>query len=232
MSGTEGPGPDGPGDLFSGLLPQAGRQVLPAGQQLFSAGDPADHLYYLCDGAVKLFGAEAAGTENVLHVLRAGDLVGLSALVDGRAYALGAEVMETATVLLLRRVDLLHWLHRHPAAVMQALSRLGERYRMMAEDLLALKVLTPRQRLCRYLVQQLGPEPDTGPAGLVLTERHAVIAARVGLTPENLSRAFSRLRMDGVVLHHRRVMVAEVGGLRRLAAGIGEEPPDCADFRD
>lgn len=223
---------DGDGDLLGGLLPQAARQVMIAGQPLFAAGDPADHLYYLCDGAVKLCGAEAAGSENVVHVLRAGDLVGLSALVDGRAYALGAEVLETATVLQIRRADLLHRLHRHPAAVRQALSRLGQRYRVMAEDLLALKVLTPRQRLCRYLVQCLGPQPEQGPADLILAERHAVIAARIGLTPENLSRAFARLRADGVALHHRRVMVSDVAGLRRLAAGTGGDQSDCADFRD
>lgn len=220
------------GGLLGGLLPQATRQVLAAGQPLFVAGDPADHLYYLCEGAVKLFGAEAAGAENVVHVLRAGDLVGLSALVDGRAYALGAEVLETATVLQIPRGDLLSRLYHHPVAVRQALVQLGQRYQAMAEDLLALKILTPRQRLCRYLIQILGPAPETGMAELTLTERHTVIAARIGLTPENLSRAFARLRGDGVVLHHRRVTVADVAGLRRLAAGIGGDQADCADFHD
>lgn len=219
-------------DLFSGLLTGGARQVVAAGHPLFVAGDPAEQLFYVCAGTVKLFGAEAAGAENVLHVAAAGDWIGLSALVDGRAYALGAEALETATVLPLRRGDVLRWLRANPVAVTQALARLSARYQDMADDLLALKVLTPRQRLCRYLVQQIGEEPVSGPADVVLTERHAVIAARIGLTPENLSRAFTRLRGDGVALHHRRVTVADTAVLRLLAGGQGAEQADCADFHD
>lgn len=219
-------------DVFADLLRQGVRQSLAAGSPLFAAGDRANTLYYLCEGAVKLFGTEAAGAESVLHVLRAGDLVGLSALIEGRAYALGADALEPTTVIALRRADVLRWLNDHPTAALQALARLGERYRAMMDDLLALKVLTPRQRLCRYLVQVIGDAPATGPAQAVLTERHALIAARIGLSPENLSRAFTRLRSDGVVLTHRRVVVADMQNLRLLADGGDSGVVDCADFRD
>jgi hypothetical protein len=43
------------------------------------------------------------------------------------------------------------------------------------------------------------------------------IAARLGLKPESLSRAFAKLRSVGVAVHAAHVAVSDVAKLRRLA---------------
>lgn len=205
--------------LFEDLIRRTPVQSLRPGSLLFSAGDVADRLFYLQDGAVKLFTGTATGTESVLHVFREGDVFGLPAMVGLGHYPVSAEVLEAASVVVLRRMDVQGWLQSHPGGVAGVMRVLGDRYLGMIDDLAAIKVLTPRQRLCRYLVQQAGEVPEQGEVRFTLAERHAVIAARIGLTPENLSRAFARLKADGVVVRYRSVVIEDVAMLRRLADG-------------
>jgi Crp-like helix-turn-helix domain len=45
-----------------------------------------------------------------------------------------------------------------------------------------------------------------------------LIAARLGLKPESLSRAFAKLRSVGVAVHASHVAVSDIGKLRQLAS--------------
>jgi len=44
------------------------------------------------------------------------------------------------------------------------------------------------------------------------------VAARLGLTPESLSRAFSRLKAVGVVIDASQVVIKDIAKLRQIAA--------------
>ena len=59
---------------------------------------------------------------------------------------------------------------------------------------------------------------ESGSYDIALPYDKVLIAARLGLKPESLSRAFAKLRAVGVAVHAAHVAVNDVGKLRHLAA--------------
>jgi hypothetical protein len=51
------------------------------------------------------------------------------------------------------------------------------------------------------------------------TLRKILIAGRLGITPESLSRAFAKLKDTGVEVHDLQVIVRDIDALRRVATG-------------
>jgi len=94
----------------------------------------------------------------------------------------------------------------------------GNRYIATAEAVSEARVGTQSgvQRVAEFLASLSLAEH--GHCALVLPYDKILIAGRLGLTPESLSRAFARLRTIGVVVDASHVIVNDVAKLRQLAA--------------
>jgi CRP-like cAMP-binding protein len=98
--------------LFQGMSPQFLQSIGkclawhsgPAGTYLFRRGDPADHLYILGEGRVRLsYGEEG---QIALVVTSPGDAFGWSCLIEREAYTASAECLVATTVARLQKQDL------------------------------------------------------------------------------------------------------------------------------
>ena len=76
--------------------------------------------------------------------------------------------------------------------------------------------LSGLQRLAEFLASRA--PVDSGGCVIMLPYHKVLIAARLGLNPESLSRAFAELRSVGVTVYASQVAVSDVAKLRRLAA--------------
>ena len=88
----------------------------------------------------------------------------------------------------------------------------------------ALKMCTGAQRAAQFILS-LVPEGRRGACKVQLPYDKALIAGQVGLSPESLSRAFRRLREQGVRVQRREVTVDDVAS---LAAYAGVREVECA----
>ena len=59
---------------------------------------------------------------------------------------------------------------------------------------------------------------DCGPAMIALPYDKILIAARLGLKPESLSRAFAKLKSLGVSVHASHVAIDDIAKLEQLAS--------------
>ena len=73
------------------------------------------------------------------------------------------------------------------------------------------------QRVAEFLASLC--EVDNGSCEIALPYDKVLIAGRLGITPESLSRAFAKLKSFGVAVHYSHVAVADITRLRQLAAG-------------
>ena len=89
-------------------------------------------------------------------------------------------------------------------------------------ELCAMKLRSSVQRLAAFLLG-LVDDPAASPARFVLPYEKRYLAARIGCTQENLSRAFAALRHHGVETQQGVVVLRDVPGLRVFA---GLAPPD------
>ena len=79
-----------------------------------------------------------------------------------------------------------------------------------------LKAQSGVQRVAEFLASLSVAEQ--GHCTMALPYDKVLIAGRLGLTPESLSRAFARLRSIGVVVDNAHVVVRDVAKLRQLAS--------------
>lgn len=221
-------------DLLGPLL-QCGTTIeVPPGTLLFSRGDPADRFFVVHQGQVKLFAVDADGSETVFQVFGSGAVFGLPAMIGLRYYPVDCEATQRTRIAAVSRQAAVAWLSSHPARLHDLLAALAGRYVHLADDLALLKVASPTERICGQFLRLavdlgLWPLEDDGDAGaeIHLPWSRALLASRVGIAPENLSRALVRLRGDGIRLNGRTVRVASLQRLNELA-GRAAPPRDPA----
>jgi CRP/FNR family transcriptional activator FtrB len=117
---------------------------------------------------------------------------------------------------VLLRVDALQSLLRErPVLAAALLDHALRETSLLTRTVLDLKLRSAVQRLADYLLGQLG-DRDAHPARFVLPFEKRLLAARLGCTQENLSRAFAALRRVGVHTQGAVVVISDVAALRDL----------------
>jgi CRP/FNR family transcriptional activator FtrB len=117
-----------------------------------------------------------------------------------------------------------------PQATRQVLDCVLCEAHVQAQELVQLKTRSSPQRLASYLVGLIG-ESDETPARFVLPYEKRLLAARIGCSQENLSRAFASLRQIGAHTRGAGVVVGDMAALRSLAEAPRSSHPaatvDC-----
>jgi CRP/FNR family transcriptional regulator len=192
------------------------RRRLRRGAQLFIEGQPAEGLFVILSGAVKVIRRSAEGREQVLHREGPGATLGEVPVFDGLGSVASAVAGVDTLVLFLPRAPLLAALDRNPAgarAVIQVLCRRVRRFAALVENL-ALRGVD--QRVAAHLCAE---HERSGGSTFALAETQAELAAELGTVREQVSRALSRLVSSGVIRRQgRRVTVLDRARLAALAA--------------
>lgn len=123
-----------PDRLFCGLATDALRDfdgvkslvLYPRGTTLFRQGHPARGVFVLCQGRAKLSVCSESGSQMTLRIVGPGEVLGLSAALAGGPHEMTAELLDSAQVAVIRRKDLLDFLHHHRDACLQVVSRLSQ----------------------------------------------------------------------------------------------------------
>jgi len=185
------------------------------GARVFSEGDAPAGIFFILSGRVKLVRASANGREQVLHEEGAGATLAEVPAFDGEGYVASAIAVGDATLFLVPRTPLLAALDRNPASASAVIQILGARVRKFAtlvEDL-SLRVL--RERLAGYLLRQAAA---SSASEFELPATRDELASQLGTVREQVSRALSDFKRDGVIgIDGRRVQILERKRLARVA---------------
>jgi CRP-like cAMP-binding protein len=209
--------------LFDGVLdeqtvaPIAGAVVLsvPAGTVLFEAGRPAETLYVVVEGRVRLTLGRWPGAR-ILAVMGRGDTIGLAALLRGDLYPVTAVVADDAQLVGLPAATIQRLLAEHPAIAARLIGDMGAKLARFVRDIGGFTQRTARARVARLLCdlhRDLPTDPDIG-----FGEPKRLIASRLAMTPETLSRELHALAAAGLIESRRtRFRVLDAEGLARAA---------------
>ncbi|CUW39092.1 putative cAMP-binding protein-catabolite gene activator and regulatory subunit of cAMP-dependent protein kinase [Magnetospirillum sp. XM-1] len=207
--------------LFDGILPDVLNRLLADSATvarrrstlLFGAGDEADCFYIVLDGAVKLFALAQDGRESIVEIFGPGTSFAEAAMLSTGRFPLHAEVIEDATLIRVGRRAFLYTLHSDHALAYRMLAALAKWNRRLASEISDLKGLTPWQRVAEFLLAQ-APAAE-GRVEVLLPFNKEVLASRVGIRRESLSRVLGRLRVLGVHTSGNAVRIDDVDLLRR-----------------
>jgi CRP/FNR family transcriptional regulator, cyclic AMP receptor protein len=210
------------------LLALGRERTFPAKQAIIRQGETGDHVVLLLSGFVKVVVDAADGTETLLAIRVAGDLVGEMAVVDRspRSASIVAGVHTEARVITHRAFE--RFLGTYPDAALGTVRMLAERLRWADRRRVEFATRLPaRARIGRVLLELViayGRRSASGTdLGVPLIQRHLATLAGVGTsTVEAEIREFERL---GVLRWgYRRVVVLDMRLLHRMAEMTGEIP--------
>jgi CRP-like cAMP-binding protein len=187
---------------------------------LFVAGEEARGLYVIVEGAVRAFRGSLDGREQVIHVERAGATIAEVPVFDDGTYPSTAAAEEDTTVLFIDKRDVQHLCLEHPEITLAALRVLAGRLRRCAELVEALSLREVGQRLARFLLAEArrSGTPTANGISINLRQTNQQIAARIGSVREVVSRAFTRLQHDGlIIVEGRRLIIPDEAALETFA---------------
>ena len=114
-------------DELAALADCLGRRVFAKHMILFHQGSPAQSLYLIESGEVRIFASSETGQELTLDVYGPGECFGETALLDGNLRATGAMALEKTVTYTLQRDDLLRCMEHHPQVARRAMALLAHR---------------------------------------------------------------------------------------------------------
>lgn len=201
--------------LFTELTAGAHLQRFPAGTLLLLEGDPVDFLYVLIEGQVELHGSWN-DKETVLSILRPVSSFILAAVVLDADALMSARTLERCEILMMPG-DAIRKTMQDDAHFAAAVSRdLAGGFRTMVRAVKNQKLRGSVERLANYLLALHAQHRDTS-STLCLPHEKRVLASLLGMTPENLSRAFAALQKCDVRVRGALVTIANLPALRALA---------------
>lgn len=196
------------------LLQSASIVNLPPRSMIFRNGDPASHVYCVLTGYVRLFLLSKDGREADIRICGPGDTFNECLIFGGTECQYNAQSAESSTIARfdMSRIRALAEQDRNfSRVIMKSLSRnfLGA-LDCIAND----RLQTAPQRVAHYILRQCPRESSA--CSIRLPYQKSLLAGKLGLAPEALSRAFSSLRAVGVSVHGRIVQVSDVNALRQI----------------
>lgn len=101
-------------------------RVCPKRARLYQQGTPAVGIYLVETGAVRVLLPAGENQSQLLEVVGAGAIPGLSESMSGDNYRVTAEAEETTTLAFIDRKNFLEFLEGHPDFCMQVMRLLSE----------------------------------------------------------------------------------------------------------
>jgi CRP/FNR family transcriptional activator FtrB len=188
-------------------------QTLPKGAVTCHQGEKAEFLHIVLSGGVGLFG-EGPREETLVEFFGPGDSYILPAVMLDAPYLLTARLLEEGRILLWPAAAFRAQVRANGSLAYGATLLLSTYWRTLVGQIKDLKLLSAIERLSAFLLA-LAPR-QTGSVTVTLPGGRRLIAARLGITPQSLSRAFAALRPLGVSGSGRQVTVAEAARLREF----------------
>ena len=199
--------------LLEAVVSRGAVQHYRKGQILFAAGDPAESLYVVLEGLVKLYVVSEDGSEMNLGLLGPGLMFGEVALADGGPRSAFAEMGEPSILFALPRAELFALLDEHPALVRNYLHQLGTRIRATTDRSEDLVFRDLQGRVAKQLLSLAGDEDAIEP-----TVSQQELANMVGGSRPTVNQILKHFEGRGyIAVDNRRIEISDPAALRRLA---------------
>jgi len=201
-------------DLIARLLAVGSVRDFPKGHIFFNQGEKVGHVVIMLQGRVSLTASRSDGEQAVVDIISEGEVFPLAAVVLGQPAPVGAEALTNGRAVWVEDGVLQQMLKDVPAFKTAIMSQLGRQYHDMVLQNKALKLQNTNQRLAHFLLMHT--DMDDGAVEVRLLDERRMLARRLGMTPESLSRAIAQLVGCGVEFSQQRVLIRDVDRLRQF----------------
>ena len=170
--------------------------------KIFLQGDPADAIFYVQKGKIKLTVVSQQGKEAVVAILGAGDFFGEGCLAGQSLRMASATTMSDCSILRLEKAGVVHMLHEQPAFSELLLHHLLSRNIRIEEDLVDQLFNSSEKRLARVLLLLANFGKEGKPELVIPKVSQETLAEIVGTTRSRVSFFMNRFRKLGFIQYN------------------------------
>jgi len=183
-------------DQLSVILSMATPITLESGQGLFQQGDAADHFFWVSEGMVRLYRSSPQGDEKVIELISPGRFFAEAVLFMGGRYPVNAVCQQPSRLIAFDGAGFKAWLGEDANRCFRLLSGMSAKLHKLVNEIDRLTLMKGSDRLMQYLIDHSEPDGE-GNTVVLLEAPKQVIASRIGVKPETLSRLLQKLGSMG-----------------------------------
>lgn len=189
------------------------------GVVIFHEEDPADGLYQIKSGFVKVYRESEDGREKTLAILSAGDFLGEMAAFGPPTRSASAKTLEPTEVLFIHQQHFEEFLRTIPAFGLLITQTVTERLREANKQIAHLVNLSSHDKVIYQVIALIERYGCQGKKGLMLKPRltHGDIASLAGVSRETVTKTLKKMKDEGrVSAEGRRFIVPDLKRLNEL----------------
>jgi len=206
---------------FSGLSPaqldEIGQLIFEKtvgrGEIIILEGEPAEALFFVISGAVKVFKTSSSGKEQILSIVRPGESFNDIPVLDDGPNPASAQAMGPVVLCKIDKKVLRDILRAHSQVALNIIKALAEQERQLVSLVEDLSFKNVINRVAKILLEHVGD--DTGQKPRLTQQDMAAIA---GTAREVVARSLKSLEEDGLIkLERQRIVITDEDALKEMA---------------
>ncbi|MFN8006789.1 MAG: Crp/Fnr family transcriptional regulator [Terriglobia bacterium] len=192
----------------------------PKGSFVYLPSDPANSVFLLKEGHVRISRITEDGREITLTMLSPGEIFGEVALVDDSPRDHVAQAIDEVLLCEFKKRDFESFVQSRPDLAFRIIKLIGLRFRTMETRVVDLICKDVTTRVCELLMSLADKERKSSEASKDQKIRltHQDIASLVGVSRQTTTETLDRIKSKGFIdLGHRSIVIKDRVGLESLA---------------
>jgi CRP-like cAMP-binding protein len=177
------------------------------GEFIFQQGDPADAVFYIQKGKVKLTVISTQGKEAVVAILDADDFFGEGCLAGQQRRISTVAAMTDSVVVRLQKSAIIEVIHQEPAFSEMFIAHLLSRTIRVEADLVDQLFNSSEKRLARLLLLLANFGKEGKPEPLIAKISQETLAEMIGTTRSRVSFFMNKFRKMGLIEYNGGIKV-------------------------
>jgi len=188
------------------------------GERIAHHGEPLRGVHVVAAGSVKLAVTATEGEQRVLRLVASGEPFGEPSALLGSPCLYDADALTDVTLIIVPRAALLALFERDRRFARQLLLAVAARSYAVLRELHSATTQRGAQRLAGYLESLPGRASESGVHTVDLPVSKTIVAARLGMKKETLSRLLHQFAADGIIgVARREIAILDRGRLSAAA---------------
>jgi CRP/FNR family transcriptional regulator, polysaccharide utilization system transcription regulator len=188
------------------------------GDPIFEEGESVNGIYCIKDGVCKLSKLSANGKDQIVKLVKPGELLGQRSMISDEPANLSAVALEEMEVCFIPRTEVLHFFNTNNQFSMNVMKNICGDLKESDDHMVSMAQKTVKERLAEtllYLEETFGTNED-GTLRIQLTREE--LAGMIGTATESCIRLLSEFNKTGLIeLTGKRISVTDRNKLKKMA---------------
>jgi CRP/FNR family transcriptional regulator, polysaccharide utilization system transcription regulator len=188
------------------------------GEHIFEEGDTVNGIYCITVGVCKLSKLSANGKDQIVKLVKAGELLGQRTMISEEPANLSAVALEDMEVCFIPKSEVLNMFDQNNQFSRNVMKTICGDLKETSDHLVSISQKTVKERLAEtliYLEENFGKNTD-GSLRIQLTREE--LAGMIGTATESCIRLLSDFNKLGLIeLIGKKIVLKDIGKLRRIA---------------